>query len=91
LRELIAKKRGINVGHDGYLGIERSYCNKTLDSVTAFFDGIFESAGFGKSLFKWKQEQAVKMQADSAARLKGSNHFTSDPKSKRTRAAESPS
>jgi hypothetical protein len=58
LKQIIAKKQGIEVGRDGYLGIERSYCDKALQSVITFFEIVFEKAGFGASYYfgRWPDE-----------------------------------
>jgi hypothetical protein len=56
LQQIIAKKEGIGVGYDGYLSIERSYCDKALRLVIEFFEIVFEKAGFGPSFFgRWPE------------------------------------
>ena len=61
LKRIIAKNQGLRVGHDGYLRIERSYCDNALRSVIAFFDTVFEEAAFGVSFFKWKADWAKRI------------------------------
>jgi hypothetical protein len=68
LKQIIAKKQGVKVDHIGSLGIERFYCDKALQSVTAFFQTVFEQAGFGVSYFKWKAEWATSVDEELAKR-----------------------
>ena len=58
LKQIIAEQQGIEVGYDGHLSIERSYCDKALRSVIAFFEVVFEKAGFGVSYFfgRWPDD-----------------------------------
>lgn len=72
LEQIIAKKQGVGVGYDGYLGIERSYCDKALQSVIAFFETVFEEMGFGVSFFKSKAEWAKRVQKEVLTETKAS-------------------
>jgi hypothetical protein len=58
LTKIIAEEQGIDVSPDGYLGIERCYCEKALRSVIAFFEVVFEKAEFGTSYFfgRWPHD-----------------------------------
>ena len=64
LKGIIAKKQGVAVGHDSYLAVERSYCGKALESVSAFFETVFEKAAFGESFFKFEADWAKRVDED---------------------------
>lgn len=51
LDALIAAEEGIRVDDDGYVEVERSYCEKALSVVASFFNEMFPKFGFGQMFF----------------------------------------
>jgi hypothetical protein len=48
---LVKSKAGVHISDDGYVEIERQYCEHTLRTVTAFFEELFEKHNFGQVYF----------------------------------------
>jgi hypothetical protein len=47
LRRIAKSKRGVTIDSEGYLAIERRYCETAFGSVRRFFKEAFDSCGFG--------------------------------------------
>ncbi len=51
---MIAAEEGIREDDDGYLEIERGYCEKVLNVVTSLFNEMFPKFNFGQAFFMSK-------------------------------------
>lgn len=56
LEALSRRGVGISINDEGFLDINREYCNRSLEMIRVFFEDLFDSAGFGLSYYRYQAE-----------------------------------